>query len=60
MSTKELLEIVKNRGLDVKLQNGEPVLVRPAGNKYVTDKLLAALKIHRQWIIEILMKKEKD
>ena len=52
MTTKELLGIVKNRGLVIVVKEGRPVIlaasVKPGA---VTDKLLAALKIHRERIV---------
>jgi hypothetical protein len=54
MSTKELLEIVKSRGLRIVLRDGRPVLEGASGNPAVTDKLLSALRFHRERIIEIL------
>lgn len=56
MSTKELLSIVKERGLSLVLKDGRPVIVgrREAGQ--VTDALLACLKRHREKIIEELSK----
>lgn len=54
MTTRELLAIVEGRGLKIVLKNGEPVLRKPDGSDAVTDNLMAALKVHRQWIIEHL------
>lgn len=51
MTTDELLKIVEARGLKVKLQNGQPVLVREHGDQSATPKLLAVLKRHRDRII---------
>lgn len=56
MSTKEVLEIVKKRGLRIVLKDGAPVLVRRSDNSGVTDSLLAVLKRHREWIIKELSK----
>lgn len=58
MTTKELLDIVKQRGLLIVLQEGRPILQRPPGNDKVTDKLLSVLKIHRERIIQELSKGE--
>ena len=54
MSTKQLMEIVKQRGLRIELKDGRPVLMKPDGNGGVTDQLLKVLKFHRERIIEIL------
>ena len=54
MTTTKLMLIVAKRGLSIILNNGRPELVRPAGNKGVTDALLAVLKRHRERIIEML------
>jgi hypothetical protein len=56
MSTRQLLEIVKERGLKIVLDGDKPILKRPNGNEGVTDKLLACLKRHRENIIAILKK----
>lgn len=56
MTTKELLEIVKRRGLSIVLHEGRPILQRPLENDKVTDKLLSVLKIHRERIIQELSK----
>jgi hypothetical protein len=54
MTTKEVLEIVKARGLKIVL-NGDRPEIDPQGKKgVITDKLLSVLKIHRERIIEIL------
>lgn len=58
MTTPEVLEIVKARGLQVVLSEGRPVLRRPNGNDGVTDALLAVLKRHRERIIEHLRRGE--
>ncbi len=55
MTTKRLLEIVKERGLRIVLDGDRPILKRPHGDTVaVTDKLLAVLKIHRERIVEEL------
>lgn len=54
MSTKELLEIVKRRGLRIVVEDGRPILKRPQGNQGVTDRLLAVLKRHKDRIVELL------
>lgn len=54
MNTRKVLTIVRERGLDVVLKDGRPVLIRPQGNEGVTDALLAVLKLHRERIIEAL------
>jgi hypothetical protein len=54
MSTRELLRIVKERGLSIELRDGRPVLIRNGKDAAVTDKLLAVLKIHRDRIIKDL------
>lgn len=58
MSTKEVLNIVKERGLEIVLKDGRPVISKPAGNDGVTDRLLSVLKRHRERIIEELSKGE--
>lgn len=60
MSTNELLEIVKNRGLKIVLVDGRPILKRPGDNDAVTDKLLNVLKLHRERIISMLAKESHD
>ena len=57
MSTSELLDIVRKRGLRIVLENGKPVLKR-ANREQVTDNLLAVLKVHRERIIKML--EERD
>ena len=48
MSTERLLEIVKNRGLEIRWhESGEPFLFRPKGNVNATDELLTVLKFHK-------------
>lgn len=54
MSTRDVLEIVKERGLKIELKEGRPVLVKPEGNTEATPALLHVLTIHRERIIEIL------
>lgn len=54
MTTQQVLEIVKKRGLKIVITDGRPVLKRPAGNDAVTDKLLAVLKRHRERIVSLL------
>jgi hypothetical protein len=56
MTTDQVLGIVKERGLKIELRDDRPVLVGAANNREVTDKLLAVLKVHREWIIERLKK----
>jgi hypothetical protein len=58
MTTKELLAIVKDRGLSVGIKDGRPVLQGAANNPKVTDALLSVLKIHRERIIEILLREQ--
>ena len=57
MSTSELLDIVRKRGLRIVLENGRPVLKR-ANREQVTDNLLAVLKVHRERIIKMLEEQE--
>lgn len=52
MTTDEVLKIVKERGLTVELRDGRPHLI--GSGPEVTDRLLAVLKLHREWIIERL------
>ena len=52
MTTKELLAIVKDRGLSLKLSEGRPVIVQKNGG--LTDALLKVLKRHRDRIIAML------
>ena len=54
MSTKELLEIVKARGLKVVLVDGQSRLERLKGSTAVTDNLLSVLRFHRERIIDML------
>jgi hypothetical protein len=56
MTTKKLLEIVKDRGLEIVIRDGRPVLHKPKdiGKEAVTDELLSVLKIHRERIIQHL------
>ena len=58
MTTKEVLEILKARGIRVVLEDGRPVLKSPPAGS-VTPELLAVLKFHRQWIIEMLKRSAK-
>lgn len=59
MSTEKVMEIVRKRGLRIELKDGQPVLKRPAGNKNVTDSLLAVLKLHRERIVRLLEKERR-
>jgi hypothetical protein len=54
MTTKEVLEIVKARGLKIVLDGDRPIIQRKKGDPSVTDNLLSVLRIHRERIIEIL------
>lgn len=60
MTTKELLDIVKERGLSVVLREGKPLLVRPTTCDRVSDKLLKVLGIHRERIIGLLQKEDRS
>ncbi len=62
MTTKDLLRIVHERGLRIYLKNGQPLIERPPENRKdaVTDRLLAVLKVHREWIIEHLKREQKS
>ena len=51
MNTKQLLQLVAERGLKIELVDGRPVLRGAANNPKVTDRLLAVLKFHRERII---------
>lgn len=51
MSTKDVLAIVKARGLEIVLQGGRPVLRGFEKKGMVTGPLLAVLKIHRERIV---------
>jgi len=53
MSTRQVLDIVKARGLRIDLVDGRPV-IRCTDRTAVTDALLSVLKIHREKIIEAL------
>lgn len=54
MSTQQVLEIVKARGMSVILKDGQPVLRTNGKNDAATDRLFAVLKWHRDRIIELL------
>ena len=55
MTTNELLDIVKARGLKIVLDNdSRPVLKDAVGNPAVTGNLLSVLRIHRDRILKIL------
>lgn len=54
MTTEELLKIVKERGLELRLRNGVPVVHYAHGEQDVTDALKSVLKLHRDRIINIL------
>ncbi len=56
MTTEKLLAITRERGLDIALKDGRPVIVRGKGKDGVTDALLAVLKVHRERIIALLQK----
>lgn len=56
MTTHELLEIVKVRGLRLRLQEGRPVV--SGAKEEITGPLLLCLKRHRERIIETLRKQE--
>ena len=55
MTTRELLEIVKSRGMEIYIKDGNPLL-RRNGNP-ATEKLMAVLKRHRERIIEMVKDK---
>ncbi len=59
MTTDQLLAIVKERGLKIELRGDRPVLVAPENSPEVSDKLLAVLKVHREWIIERLKRENQ-
>lgn len=61
MTTREVLLLVKERGLTVELRDdGTPVLSGNTKNpKAKTDKLMKVLKLHRERIIALL-KKDKN
>jgi hypothetical protein len=51
MTTQKVMEIVRDRGLEIVLKDGRPVIV-PGNNRHqVTDELLAVLRIHRERIV---------
>jgi hypothetical protein len=54
MNTKRLLEIVKDRGLQVVLRDGRPIIVQGKKKENVTSELLAVLAAHREKIIKLL------
>jgi hypothetical protein len=54
MTTREVLEIAKARGLKIVLDDDRPVIQRKKGDPAVTDKLLSVLRIHRERIIDML------
>lgn len=58
MSTDQVLEIVRERGMDVVLKNGTPVIVKPQNNPWYTDALVKVLTKHREEIIRRLIAKE--
>jgi len=58
MTTQELLRIAADRGLNIILSEGRPVIAPGCEKAAVTGELLAVLKIHRERIIEILRQKE--
>lgn len=58
MTTKDLLSLVKERGLSVELRpDGTPVLKCGNNPAMKTDALLKVLRLHRERIIEMLSKK---
>lgn len=52
MTTTQLLEIVKERGLTIYIRDGIPILKGPPAK--ATEKLLAVLRFHRERILETL------
>lgn len=56
MTTKEVLEIVKARGMRIEIRDGRPVLIRKDNETDKLDKLLAVLAFHRERIIQELSK----
>ena len=54
MSTEQVLDIVKRRGMEVALEDGRPVLKRNGSKDGVTAALLAVLTRHRDRIIQLL------
>jgi hypothetical protein len=56
MNTRQLLEIVKSRGMRIKIEDGRPILIRNAGDGWKPGPLLAVLALHRERIIKELSK----
>ncbi len=59
MTTRQLMDIVKARGLKLELHEGRPVIVPNGHRGEVTDALLAVLKVHKERIIAVLQSKEQ-
>jgi hypothetical protein len=58
MTTAQVLAIVKDRGMEINLKDGQPLLTR---NGYPIEKLgplRAVLKFHRERIIAILKERQ--
>lgn len=58
MTTRELLAIATQRGLTIRLKDGQPVISSNGHKEEVTAKLLAVLKNHRARIITLLLAEE--
>ena len=54
MTTQRLLEIVAERGLQIRLVNGQLFLHTPPGNHNRTPTLLAVLTRHRERILQLM------
>lgn len=55
MTTQQVLNIVKDRGLTISLgPDGRPMIQKNGRNGTLTDALLLVLKRHRERIIDIL------
>jgi hypothetical protein len=54
LTTKELMEIVKQRGLRIVIVDGQLIIKKPVGNENVTDELVRVLKRRKEQIIAFL------
>lgn len=60
MSTQEVLEIVRKRGLSIYIKDGQPVLKTNGKSGEATPELLNVLTLHRERIIEAMTPKYDD
>lgn len=58
MTTEEVMAIVKDRGMSIRLRDGQLFIVKEQGSDGLTPSLVAVLKFHRDKILEMLKHEE--